>query len=30
LFAVPTLLIAIRGRRYTLQEDSGGMAGVAH
>ena len=24
------LLIAIRGRRYTLQEDSGGMAGVAH
>src|SRR2546421_7854202 len=23
LFAVPTLLIAIRGRRYTLQENSG-------
>ena len=30
LFAVPTLLIAIRGRRYTLQETSGRIAGVEH
>ncbi len=30
LFAVPTLLIAIRGRRYTLQENSGRITSGAH
>src|SRR3989441_946829 len=30
LFAVPTLLIAIRGRRYTLQENSGRITNGAH
>ena len=30
LFAVPTLLMAIRGRHYTLQETSGSIAGGGH
>ncbi|HYR97456.1 MAG TPA: efflux RND transporter permease subunit, partial [Gemmatimonadales bacterium] len=30
LFAVPTLLMAIRGRRYTLQENSGRITSGAH
>ncbi len=30
LFAVPTLLLAIRGRRYTLQENSGRITNGAH
>jgi len=30
LFAVPTLLMAIRGRHYTLQETAGSVAGGGH